>query len=163
MIQCEQSWDTSQHFRSSEWTGLFPAFLQQWTISGDSEGNKPKCMWEELKSLHACWQVYMEELERSDSARVQGVPQYADEHGYESQGQYQTIIFHTYLNKMPLFPMVFSQKRFLQIFWVLSRDTESLGRQLTCGNKMRSIMKYIDRCRKHFSAGQKICVDKSTV
>lgn len=67
------------------------------------------------------------------------------------------------LNKMPFFPMVFSRDRFLQIFWALHVPQDT-GTQPTRGSKMRSIVKYIDgKCREHFSPGQKICVDESTV
>lgn len=70
------------------------------------------------------------------------------------------------LNKMPFFPSVFSRTRFLQIFWMLhvSPDRQSSQTRPTRGSKVRNVVKYIDiKCREHFKAGPKICVDESTV
>lgn len=64
------------------------------------------------------------------------------------------------------FTMVFSRKRFLQIFWVLHvpQDTEGLARQPPCGSKMRSIIKYTDKkCPEHFSPGPEVYMDESIV
>lgn len=70
------------------------------------------------------------------------------------------------LNKMPFFPSVFSRTRFLQIFWMLhvSPGRQSSQTRPTRGSKVRNVVKYIDiKCREHFKAGPKICVDESTV
>ncbi|KAK8759488.1 hypothetical protein V5799_018670 [Amblyomma americanum] len=71
------------------------------------------------------------------------------------------------VNKMPFFPHVFCRKRFLQMFWMLHvapcHDASS-GRPATRGSKIRDVVHYIDaKCREHFRAGPKICIDESTV
>lgn len=71
-----------------------------------------------------------------------------------------------FLKKMPFFPHIFQRKRFLQIFWMLqvapSPDASS-GRP-TRRSKVTDVVAYIDaKCREHFNAGPKICMDESTV
>ncbi|KAG0423478.1 hypothetical protein HPB47_000759 [Ixodes persulcatus] len=70
------------------------------------------------------------------------------------------------LNKMPFFTSVFTQRRFLQIFWMLhvSPDPQSPQTRPTRGSMVRNIVQYIDTKRtEHFKAGPKICVDESTM
>lgn len=70
------------------------------------------------------------------------------------------------LKKMPFFPHVFQRKRFLQIFWMLhvAPSPHTSSGPPTRGSKIRDVVTYIDaKCREHFNAGPKICVDESTV
>lgn len=71
------------------------------------------------------------------------------------------------LKKTPFFPHVFKWKRLMlhveETLHVASSPDASSGRR-TCGSKVRDVGFYVDaKCREHFNASLKYCIDESTV
>ena len=104
----------------------------------------------------------MENLERCESARNEGIAWSCTKHGMHAKCDVKEYFSRKWTERMPFFVDVFSRERFFQLYWMLHLQ-QLVGRGFR-GDKVHNLVTHMNgKCQEYYLPHKRISVDESTI